>query len=267
MRTTPLGPSQIRVFRDRLTADRRALAGELSVVGEDLRTIEEAREIELEERSQEESAADVLARLGEREFGALREIEGALHRIEQGSYGICAGCSRPIAIDRLRARPSASLCSVCAESRERSRRPPGEETEEEIARAPVIPPELATLADAEIVALVRERFREEVGEALRGVRVVCRHGVVSLGGGVASDELRQIACRIVEDEIGLKTVDRLRVDGLAAETGRATIERPAPTDEPAEVAAAADTLSEDIFEVEEDGIDYAPPARPVAEIE
>jgi RNA polymerase-binding transcription factor DksA len=40
----------------------------------------------------------------------LEQIEAALERIEGGSYGACAICGKPIAEERLRAVPWATLC-------------------------------------------------------------------------------------------------------------------------------------------------------------
>lgn len=40
----------------------------------------------------------------------LLEIDAALGRIEDGSYGACAVCGKPIGAERLRARPWAKLC-------------------------------------------------------------------------------------------------------------------------------------------------------------
>lgn len=40
----------------------------------------------------------------------LRDIELAFARIEDGSYGSCEVCGRPIGEERLRARPAARLC-------------------------------------------------------------------------------------------------------------------------------------------------------------
>src|ERR1700722_4143253 len=38
---------------------------------------------------------------------ALRDVEKALARIEEGTYGICATCGKPIAPARLEAMPAA----------------------------------------------------------------------------------------------------------------------------------------------------------------
>jgi RNA polymerase-binding transcription factor len=45
----------------------------------------------------------------------LREINGALHRIELGTYGVCAECEEPISTKRLEAVPWAKFCVACQE--------------------------------------------------------------------------------------------------------------------------------------------------------
>jgi DnaK suppressor protein len=40
----------------------------------------------------------------------LRDVEDALKKIEDGSYGVCEVCGRPIGADRLSAIPWARLC-------------------------------------------------------------------------------------------------------------------------------------------------------------
>jgi len=48
--------------------------------------------------------------LGENSEQVLSEINAALKRIEEGTYGTCAKCGKPIAPERLEAYPWASLC-------------------------------------------------------------------------------------------------------------------------------------------------------------
>lgn len=43
----------------------------------------------------------------------LAEVDAALERVVDGTYGICAFCGRPIGAGRLEARPTASLCVQC----------------------------------------------------------------------------------------------------------------------------------------------------------
>jgi len=49
----------------------------------------------------------------------LADIDAALRRIEDGTYGICTSCGRRIAEERLEARPWATLCIDCQRERER----------------------------------------------------------------------------------------------------------------------------------------------------
>lgn len=42
----------------------------------------------------------------------LEDIDEALRRIDQGSYGTCDECGKPIAEERLEAKPWARLCIV-----------------------------------------------------------------------------------------------------------------------------------------------------------
>ena len=44
----------------------------------------------------------------------LDDVEAALARRETGDYGICESCGRPIAPERLAARPAARTCIDCA---------------------------------------------------------------------------------------------------------------------------------------------------------
>ncbi len=44
----------------------------------------------------------------------LAEIDAALERLRQGTYGRCEVCGRPIAPARLAARPTATRCITCA---------------------------------------------------------------------------------------------------------------------------------------------------------
>ena len=49
----------------------------------------------------------------------LAEIDAALKRIDEGTYGICTNCGEQIPAERLEARPWATLCIDCQRDRER----------------------------------------------------------------------------------------------------------------------------------------------------
>ncbi|WP_029253995.1 TraR/DksA family transcriptional regulator [Paraoerskovia marina] len=44
----------------------------------------------------------------------LAEIDAAIARLDDGTYGICEACGREIAPARLEARPTARSCIACA---------------------------------------------------------------------------------------------------------------------------------------------------------
>jgi YteA family regulatory protein len=49
----------------------------------------------------------------------LADIDAALKRIEDGTYGTCTNCGKQIPQERLEARPYATLCIDCQRRRER----------------------------------------------------------------------------------------------------------------------------------------------------
>ncbi len=51
--------------------------------------------------------------LEKRLSGALVEVKHALHKYDNGTYGICDMCKNPIEEARLEALPQASLCLKC----------------------------------------------------------------------------------------------------------------------------------------------------------
>jgi DnaK suppressor protein len=57
--------------------------------------------------------------LEENEERVLAEIDAALTRIEDGTYGVCTNCGKQIPEERLEARPWATLCIECQRDRER----------------------------------------------------------------------------------------------------------------------------------------------------
>lgn len=98
--------------RDRLTRLHEGIAEETSD--------DESERTELQELTQvDQHPADVATELFEREkdlsiadgfASELEDIELALARIDDGTYGTCEACHQPIGRDRLEAIPHARLC-------------------------------------------------------------------------------------------------------------------------------------------------------------
>lgn len=62
----------------------------------------------------ERSQADAMLTSARR---ALSDVDAALRRLDDGSYGTCERCGNPIALARLEARPAARECIACASLR------------------------------------------------------------------------------------------------------------------------------------------------------
>lgn len=54
----------------------------------------------------------------ENERGELDDVRAALVRLDAGTYGVCARCSRDIPTQRMEAVPTASLCVQCKQAEE-----------------------------------------------------------------------------------------------------------------------------------------------------
>ena len=48
---------------------------------------------------------------------SLNDVEAAIVKLDNGTYGDCEGCGQPIDPARLEAKPAARLCMVCASKR------------------------------------------------------------------------------------------------------------------------------------------------------
>jgi len=76
----------------------------------------------------ETERADVIAenmvehQLGFSESKLLEKIEYALVQLDNGTYGICDECKKEINIERLKAKPSVSLCINCQTAKEQGGR-------------------------------------------------------------------------------------------------------------------------------------------------
>jgi DnaK suppressor protein len=44
----------------------------------------------------------------------LDDVEEAMRRLEEGSYGRCAGCGAALSAEHLESRPASARCSTCS---------------------------------------------------------------------------------------------------------------------------------------------------------
>lgn len=105
---------------ERLTHFKQILMAELRKSTEHVRE-DQAAAIELSDDGVKDTVdlslmdvnKELALRLGERESQMIADIDQALMRIEEGSYGICAHCGKLIDERRLEALPTARYDAPC----------------------------------------------------------------------------------------------------------------------------------------------------------
>jgi len=65
---------------------------------------------------------DLKLRLSERDRDKLREINEAIERIEEGSFGECEACGSKIPMERLKVMPFTTVCVPCKSKLEKQRK-------------------------------------------------------------------------------------------------------------------------------------------------
>lgn len=110
-------------FSALLQAQRQRLLGEvrekIAVSGEGLGFVNQSKITD--DDALADTAAEMDVAMAIRESQELQDIEAALARIAEGSYGICTDCGGDIGRARLKAYPTAVRCLPCQEKNERLR--------------------------------------------------------------------------------------------------------------------------------------------------
>jgi len=105
------------LLRSRLEHERKRLTEELEQLKAGTRPADERREGspfgKREEEATESFELEKRLALEKRTKDQLAEIEHALNKFDQGTYGLCDQCGQPIDPDRLEALPQATLCLSC----------------------------------------------------------------------------------------------------------------------------------------------------------
>ena len=73
------------------------------------------------DRASLESDRNFLLRIKDRERKLITKVKEALERIDNGTYGICESCGKPISEKRLMARPVTTECIECKTEEEQKR--------------------------------------------------------------------------------------------------------------------------------------------------
>ncbi len=106
--------------RERLEEELRLTTARLATLRGDYRGfVEASRDTNADDEHDPEGATIAFER---EQVGALvrqaeqhlAQVEAALARVAEGTYGRCVVCGRPIPADRLEVRPTATSCVGCA---------------------------------------------------------------------------------------------------------------------------------------------------------
>ena len=121
----PFAKEQTKQFRQLLITERAKFAGEIRAIAEG--ALKSPREASGDLSAYTVHLADMAADTYERELSmniasteqqVLYQIDDALKRLDDGSFGICQQCNKPITLSRLRAVPYASMCIECQRVKE-----------------------------------------------------------------------------------------------------------------------------------------------------
>lgn len=114
-----LRPEELRSLRKLLLARKAELLDSYSNLEDEARLKgKEAGELSAvpyhpADRGSDSFETSLSLALLENESSTMREIDLALERMDQGTYGTCEECGDPIGRVRLRALPQATLCRTC----------------------------------------------------------------------------------------------------------------------------------------------------------
>jgi DnaK suppressor protein len=108
------------IARDLLAEERRRTTQRLADLRGDYRGfVEASQDSNADDEHDPEGATIAFERsqvgaLVQQAEAHLDEIDAALARIDDGTYGVCAVCGQPIPAGRLEVRPTATTCVGCA---------------------------------------------------------------------------------------------------------------------------------------------------------
>ncbi len=108
-----LDKKTIAKFKKLLLKQREEIVGEVKQMVESSKEMGQDGIQDIGDEAANIYNKQVLLSLNENERLRLHEVDEALDRIENGTYGICEECGGPISLKRLEVRPVAKYCVPC----------------------------------------------------------------------------------------------------------------------------------------------------------
>ena len=116
-----MNPVMIEYFRRKLQGWKEELLRDSNETIQDLQT-ETLHEADIADRASAETDRSLMLRTRDRERKLISKIDSALNRLDEGSFGYCEETMEPISLQRLEARPIATLSIEAQERHERMER-------------------------------------------------------------------------------------------------------------------------------------------------
>jgi DnaK suppressor protein len=117
MKKTDRTDATFNLLRARLESERKRLTEEMEQLKTSMRPADERREGspfgKREEEATESYELERRLTLEKSIREQLAAVEHALQKFEDGTYGLCDNCGKPIPPERLEALPQATLCLDC----------------------------------------------------------------------------------------------------------------------------------------------------------
>ena len=116
-----LDKKTLEKFKRILLKEREQIIGEVKQIDESSKEIGQDGIQDIGDEAATIYNKQLLLSLNENERLRLQEVDEALDRIENGTYGICEECGGPISLKRLEVRPVAKYCVPCLTKLEKGR--------------------------------------------------------------------------------------------------------------------------------------------------
>lgn len=108
-----LNQDDLERFKVRLLEERRKILNDIEKLVQESNALGKDGTPDIGDEASDLSSRQLLLSLNEADRKKLREIDEALERIEEGTYGICEECGEPISPKRLEVKPTAIYCVEC----------------------------------------------------------------------------------------------------------------------------------------------------------
>ena len=112
----------MEALKEELLKKRAELRANIDNELNELRGEEGHHLADMEDLASDTSDSSAAFQILELEAAEFEEIDLALEKIDEGTYGLCEECGETIGLERLKALPFATLCIDCKRREERFRR-------------------------------------------------------------------------------------------------------------------------------------------------